>query len=112
MAVYSDLSIDQGADFSAEIVVEDATGTVANLTGFTGAGQIRKTYSSNTATNFGVVVSSAANGVLTISLANSVTAAMKAGRYVYDVEITQTSNGEKTRVVEGQVTIHPGVTQI
>lgn len=112
MAVYSDLSIDQGADFSAEIVVEDATGTVANLTGFTGAGQIRKTYSSSTATNFGVVVSSAANGILTISLANSVTAAMKAGRYVYDVEITQTSNGEKTRVVEGQVTIHPGVTQI
>ena len=31
MAVYSDLSIDQGSDFSAEIIVEDSTGTVGNL---------------------------------------------------------------------------------
>jgi len=36
---------------------------------------------------------------------------MKAGRYVYDVEITKTSTGEKTRVVEGQLTVNPGVTQ-
>jgi hypothetical protein len=111
MAVYSDLSIDQGADFSAEIVVEDITGTVADLTGFTGAGQIRKTYSSSTAVNFGVTVTNAGGGVITVTLTNTQTNAMKAGRYVYDVEITKTSNGEKTRVVEGQVTINPGVTQ-
>jgi hypothetical protein len=111
MAVYSDLSIDQGADFSAEIVVEDTTGTVADLTGFTGAGQIRKTYSSSTAVSFGVTVTNAGGGVITVTLTNTQTNAMKAGRYVYDVEITKTSNGEKTRVVEGQVTINPGVTQ-
>jgi|TARA_B110000211_G_scaffold161705_1_gene182864 outer membrane lipoprotein-sorting protein len=111
MAVYSDISIDQGSDFSAEVVVNDATGTVANLTGYTGAGQIRKTYSSSTFTAFGVTVTNAGNGVLTITLSNTVTNAMKAGRYVYDVEITQTSNGEITRVVEGQITIMPGVTQ-
>ena len=110
MAVYSDLSIDQGSDFSADIVVEDATGTVGNLSGYTVAGQIRKTYTSTTATNFGVVVTNATNGLLTLTLANTVTNGMKAGRYVYDVEITKTSNGEKTRVVEGQVTINPGVT--
>tara|TARA_B110000495_G_C22851854_1_gene496730 strand:- start:556 stop:891 length:336 start_codon:yes stop_codon:yes gene_type:complete len=111
MAVYSDISIDQGSDFSAEVVVNDATGTVANLTGYTGAGQIRKTYSSSTFTAFGVTVTNAGNGVLTITLSNTVTNAMKAGRYVYDVEITKTSNGEITRVVEGQITIMPGVTQ-
>ena len=111
MAVLSNLSVDQGSDFSAEVVVEDSTGNIANLTGYTGAGQIRKTYTSTTATNFTAVVSSATNGVVTISLGNSVTNGMKAGRYVYDVEITKTSNGEKTRVVEGQITIQPGVTQ-
>ena len=110
MAVLSNLSIDQGSDFSAEIIVEDSNGDVANLTGFTGAGQIRKTYSSSTATNFVVVVTNAAAGLLTLTLTNAVTNAMKAGRFVYDVEITKTSNGEKTRVVEGQVTINPGVT--
>ncbi len=111
MAVLSNLSVDQGADFSAEIVVQDSTGTVANLTGYTGAGQIRKTYSSTTATNFVVTIVSVTQGILSISLSNSVTNGMKAGRYVYDVEITKTSNGEKTRVVEGQITINPGVTQ-
>ena len=111
MAVLSNLSIDQGSDFSAEIIVEDSNGDVANLTGFTGAGQIRKTYSSSTATNFVVVITNAAAGLLTLTLSNTVTNAMKAGRFVYDVEITETANGEKTRVVEGQVTINPGVTQ-
>ena len=110
MEVLSYLSVDHGADFSAEIVVQDSTGTVANLTGYTGAGQIRKTYSSTTATNFAVTIVSVTQGVLSIALSNSVTNGMKAGRYVYDVEITKTSNGEKTRVVEGQITINPGVT--
>jgi hypothetical protein len=110
MAVLSNLSIDQGSDFSAEVVVEDSSGDVANLTGYTGAGQIRKTYTSSTAVAFGVAVTNAGSGLLTLTLTNAVTNAMKAGRYVYDVEITKTSNGEKTRVVEGQVTINPGVT--
>ena len=110
MAVLSNLSVDQGSDFSAEVVVEDSTGDVANLTGYTGAGQIRKTYTSSTKVDFGVVVTNATNGLLTLTLANAVTNAMKAGRYVYDVEITKTSNGEKTRVVEGQLIINPGVT--
>ena len=87
-----------------------ANGDVANLTGYTGAGQIRKTYTSSTAVAFGVAVTNAGSGLLTLTLTNAVTNAMKAGRYVYDVEITKTSNGEKTRVVEGQVTINPGVT--
>ena len=30
MAVYSDISVDQGADFSAEVIVEDANGDVIN----------------------------------------------------------------------------------
>ena len=110
MAVLSNLSVDQGTDFSAEVVVEDSSGDVANLSGYTGAGQIRKTYTSTAFTAFGVTVTNAASGLLTLTLSNTVTNAMKAGRYVYDVEITKTSNGEKTRVVEGQVTINPGVT--
>jgi hypothetical protein len=36
---------------------------------------------------------------------------MKYGRYLYDVEMTS-SGGAKTRVLEGQVEITPGVTQI
>jgi len=111
MAVYSNIVIDQGADYSASIDVTDADGDAVDLTGHTGAGQIRKTYSSSTAVDFAVSVADpASSGVLNISLTNAQTNAMKAGRYVYDVEITN-SGGVKTRVLEGQIEITPGVTQ-
>ena len=111
MAVYSDLQVDQGADFSAEVIVDDSDGTLANLTGYTVAGQIRKTYSSTTKVDFVCTIINATAGKLTVGLSNTQTNAMKAGRYVYDVEITKTATGIKTRVIEGQLTVNPGVTQ-
>jgi len=111
MAVYSNIVIDQGADYSASIDVTDSDGDTIDLSGYTAAGQIRKTYSSSTAVNFTVSIASPATaGTLNIGLSNTQTNAMKAGRYVYDVEITNTG-GVKTRVLEGQVEITPGVTQ-
>lgn len=111
MAVYSNIVVDQGADYSASIDVTDSDGDNIDLSGYTAAGQIRKTYSSSTAVDFTVAVASPASaGILNISLSNTQTNAMKAGRYVYDIEITN-SGGAKTRVLEGQVEITPGVTQ-
>ena len=111
MAIYSNIVIDQGADYAASIDVTDADGDALNLTGHTGKGQIRKTYSSTTAVDFAVSVANpATTGVLNIGLTNVQTNAMKAGRYVYDIEITAGS-GTKTRVLEGQLEIMPGVTQ-
>mgnify|MGYP001597221097 CR=1 FL=1 len=112
MAVYSNIVVDQGADYSASIDVTDNDGDNISLVGYTGKGQIRKSYASSTAVDFTVSVASpAASGVLNISLSNTQTNAMKAGRYVYDVEITS-SGGVKTRVLEGQLEITAGVTQI
>jgi len=112
MAVYSNIVVDQGADYSAAIDVTDNDGDNLDLTGYTGAGQIRKTYSSSTAVDFTVSVATpATSGILNISLTNAQTNAMKAGRYVYDIEITSTA-GIKTRVLEGQLEITPGVTTI
>lgn len=112
MAVYSNIVVDQGADYSAGIDVTDSDGDALDLTGYSAAGQIRKTYSSSTAVNFTASVASpATSGVVNIGLTNAQTNAMKAGRYVYDVEITS-SGGTKTRVLEGQLEITPGVTQI
>lgn len=111
MAVYSNLTVDQGADFSIGVDVADTDGNALNLTGYTAAGQIRKTYSSTTAVDFTVSVRSPATaGILDVSLTNAQTNAMKAGRYVYDIEITS-SGGIKDRVIEGQLEIMPGVTQ-
>ena len=111
MAVYSNIVIDQGADYSASIDVTDSDGDTIDLSGYTAAGQIKKTYSSSTAVDFTVSIASPGSaGILNIGLSNTQTNAMKAGRYVYDIEITN-SGGVKTRVLEGQVEITPGVTQ-
>ena len=110
MAVYSNIVIDQGADYSASIDVTDSDGDTIDLSGYTAAGQIKKTYSSSTAVDFTVSIASPGSaGILNIGLSNTQTNAMKAGRYVYDIEITN-SGGVKTRVLEGQVEITPGVT--
>lgn len=110
MAVYSNIVIDQGADYSASIDVTDTDGDAVDLTGHTAAGQIRKTYSSLTKVDFAITFASPrTTGTLNLSLTNTQTNAMKAGRYVYDIEITS-SAGVKTRVLEGQVEITPGVT--
>jgi hypothetical protein len=110
MAIYSNITIDQGSDFSTQITVEDATGYGANLTGYTIFGQIRKTYTSTNKVDFICSHVNAAEGVIQIKLVNSVTNNMKPGRYVYDVEVVS-SAGEITRVVEGQLEITPGVTR-
>ena len=113
MAVFSNnLTIHTGTDFEQTFVLEDGnTNSSLNLTGYTVAGQMRKTYTSTTATNFTGQVQSATGGTVRISLSATQTNALKAGRYVYDTEITKTATGEVTRVIEGQVDVTPSVTR-
>jgi hypothetical protein len=111
MAIYSNLSVDQGTTFSVEIDVTDSDGDALNLIGYTVEGQIRKTYTSSTATSFTSSVLNSTGGTVKIELSAVSTNAMKAGRYVYDVEITKTSTNEVTRIVEGQIEVRAGVTR-
>jgi hypothetical protein len=111
MAVYANLTIDQGSDFYSSIDLEGGNSLPFNLGGYTARGQIRRTYSSLTAYPFTVTIPNADQGIIAIELGNTATSQMKAGRYVFDVEIVNSTNGEVTRVVEGQVEITPGVTR-
>lgn len=110
MAAYSELNVEQYSDFSTTINVEDSQGAAVNLSGYTAASQVRKSYYSSTANNFTVSVTGTANGELTISMSSANTANLSPGRYLYDVVITAPA-GTKTRVVEGIVNVLPGVTQ-
>jgi hypothetical protein len=111
MAIYTNISIDQGSDYMNEITVEDSAGNDADLTGFIATGQIRKTYSSSTAYDFVCTIPYPVQGIIQIKLPNTVTNVMKPGRYVYDIEVRIGAAGDITRVVEGQVEITPGVTR-
>lgn len=111
MAIYANLSIDQGTDFASAVSVTDSTGRVFDLTGYVATGQIRKSYSSLHAISFTCAIPSPTTGVIQLTLSSAVTGSMRAGRYLYDIDITLTSNGAVTRVVQGQVEINPGVTR-
>ena len=110
MASISNIFIDQGATFTTTVTVSNANGDAVNLSGYSVAAQIRKTFLSSSATAFTASISNASSGEITISLTDTQTTALEAGRFVYDVLITA-SGGTKTRVVEGQVTVNPSVTR-
>lgn len=109
MATKANLKIDQGTDYVTSVNLTDDDGDPISLSGYTGAGQIRKYYTSTNAVDFSVSVD-ANTGVVTLTLTSEQTNAMEAGRYVYDVELTDSSN-TISRVLEGIVTITPGVTR-
>ena len=111
MAVTSNLYVDQGSDYSTIITVKSASGAPLNLTGYTVKSQMRKSFSSSTVHNFTATVYDTTAGQLKLSLTSAQSEAIVAGRWLYDVEITQTSSGLKKRVVEGIVTITPQITQ-
>lgn len=110
MAIKANLLIDQGADFSTIITVTDDNGTAVNLSGYTGAAQMRKHYTSPTAYSFTVTVSNSSSGEVTLAVNSSYSNTIPAGRYVYDCELTDGS-GIKSRLVEGIATITPQVTR-
>ena len=109
MAIKANIVIDQGATYSTSIDVTDEDGAVVNLTGFTGAAQLRKHYTSTAQTAFTVSIT-ANTGVVSLSLSANVTNNIAAGRYVYDCELTD-NVGTVSRLIEGIVTVTPGVTR-
>ena len=111
MAALSNFYIDQGSDFSTTVSLTDSNGDVLNLTGYSALAQIRKTHGSTTIAGTFTTVLTADSGQLALSLTDTVTAAMDSGRYVYDVLLTDGS-GDKTRVLEGQAILTPGVSRV
>lgn len=111
MATVSNLFVDAGANYSNIITVAATNGQPLNLTGYTVASQMRKSYQSSTAYNFTASIYDAATGKVRLQLTPTQSRAIPAGRWLYDVEITSPS-GTVTRVVEGIVTVNSEITQI
>jgi hypothetical protein len=111
MATISNLFIDQDADFTTTVTINDSNGSALDLTSYTALAMIRKTYQSTSATTFtSTFASDRTTGQITISLTDTQTATLESGRYVYDLVITD-SSGTKTRVVEGIATVNPSVSR-
>jgi hypothetical protein len=109
--MYAELTIDQGTTFSSVIDLSNDDNTPINLANTSFEAQIRKSYYSSTPTaNIVVTVENEANGRVRLTLDAANTANIKAGRYLYDLKMTNEAN-TVIRVVEGIVTISPQVSR-
>ena len=114
MAVYvANLQVNQGSDFSQTFNLANTIGdTSFNLTGYAVEAKMKKhaAAAASTATQFTCTIENATNGTISLALTDTQTSALKAGRHVYDIVITNTSSTLKTRVIEGSVLVREGVT--
>lgn len=112
MAAFVELYIDQGTNFNNVInITDDVTNAAVNISGYTAISQMRRSYySANISANITCTITDAANGELTMSMTAANTANIKAGRYVFDLKVIDTSN-ITSRILEGIVNITPQVTK-
>ena len=80
-----------------------------NLTGYTGSAQLRKHPEASKSTPFTVTFPNRVNGQIKVAMASTVTTVIEGGRYVYDLVLTS-PNAYKTRPIQGNVLVIPGVT--
>lgn len=117
MAQYEEFTIDQGADVAFELHLTDNTGAAKNLSSYSVAAKMKKNYNSDSADTHDfttLIASPATDGIVTLSLSNTQTDALKTGRYVYDVEISFVDSDSNTvveRILEGRVQVTPSVTK-
>ena len=112
MAGFTELFVDQGASYSTTInLTDDVTNSNLNITGYSVLSQMRRSYySANATANLTCTISDANNGEITLSLTAGQTANIKSGRYLFDLKIYN-GTGTVTRVMEGIITITPGITR-
>ena len=116
MATYEDFTIDQGADLALQIELVNPDGSKKDLTGYTAAAKMKKTYRSTESIDFTAVIPDPSlEGIVTISLTNLQTDTLSTrGRYVYDVEISFNDEEGNTiieRILEGKIKVNPSVTR-
>ena len=104
MAVYvNNITVDTGEYFTIDYYLDNVDGSPLDLSGYSGASQIRKHPDSvNPTATFTVGFPDRLNGRLKLTLTQSQTELIKPGRYVYDVLLTD-SSGIKSIAIEGTV---------
>lgn len=109
-----DLCIPAGATFT-RVIRWKADGANVSLVGFTARMQIRPTAASATTTlslttENGRIALGGSAGTITLNISSTDSAALTAGRYVYDLELVS-AGGIVTRLLQGVVTVSANVTR-
>jgi len=114
MAEYEKFSFDIGSDIAVQLELVDLSGNPKDLTNYSAAAKMKRNYNSDSddTTDFAVAIEPT-NGIVTLSLTNQQTDALRVGNYVYDVEISYVDSNGSTiieRVLEGKIRANPSVT--
>tara|TARA_Y100000996_G_C22427523_1_gene604161 strand:- start:155 stop:487 length:333 start_codon:yes stop_codon:yes gene_type:complete len=109
MAVPSvNITIEQGADFTATFTIANNDSSVYNLYSSTAIARLRKHHSSTKSYDFTTTIT-IATGKVRLDMSDEVTSTLEPGRYYYDILLTNTSSGLKTRVIEGMAMVSGGI---
>ena len=117
MATYEDFQIDQGTDVNIQLQLATPEGAAKDLVGYSVNAQMRRTYNTSDSDAIAFltqVQNPATAGIINLQLTNTQTDALKAGRYVYDVELSFLDSDQNTiveRILEGQINVTPSVTR-
>lgn len=110
-----DMVIDQGATLSRTVTWKDSAKTPINLTGYTARMQVRPELASTTVVielttaNSRIALGGTA-GTVTLTVSATDTAALTAGRYVYDLELVS-GTGVVSRLLMGNFVVRGEVTR-
>ena len=83
-----------GATLSLSFTCKDEDGAAVNLTGYTARAEVRPTISSSTITlNLSPTIPTPANGIISVSIADEVTALIEPGAYVWGLVLETDAGG-------------------
>lgn len=107
------LKLPQGATWIIPMTWTDSTGQEIDLTDYHAHMQVRTSYDAATAEldlsdGIGITLGGVL-GTITVTVADTVTATIDAGRYVWDLEMSTTTT--TTRLLQGTLTVTPEVTK-
>ena len=103
------LVIDQGCTFEKVIYAQNSASQNVTISTGTCAAKMRQSFGSSN--NVVALTTAVAGSNCTISLSATQTAALAPGRYVYDVEYTQSGGTIVERVAQGIITISEEATK-
>ena len=116
-----DITIDQGSDFSLELIVKESGSTKdfgpAGGNTWGARAKFRKTFEDTTSFDLGATTSDLNDGVVNLSHAFNANTSASAGTYMYDLEIFQHAQADTntvykvTRILSGTLTLRREVTR-
>ena len=107
--ITQNLTLDQGSSFLSNIFYLDSNKNPIDISAFSARSQMRRSYYSANAIQFSCNITDGANGKITLSLTPGQTANIRGQRYLYDLEIFNSS--EVIKVSEGIVTVNFEITR-